>query len=124
MKKYILLLILLPFIISCSSDENTDTPNDNNLLVGTSWKGRHASGEAVSYYIYSFKSNTECEAEFSAFEDFKTSAKGKRLYEYKNNTLIIKSLTNQILFTGHIDLENSKIYFQDRYSTSTFNRID
>lgn len=121
MKKYILLIILFPFLVSCSSDGNTEIQND---LVGTKWKGRHASGEAVSYYIYSFKSNGECEAEFSSFEDFKNSAKGKRIYEYKNNTLVIKSLTDQTLATGEVDLENGKIYFQDRYSISTFNKIN
>lgn len=124
MKKYILLLILLPFLIGCSSSDDEDNDDDNNVLVGTSWKGRHSSGEAISYYIYSFESNTECEAEFSTFEDFSTSGKGKRLYEYKNNILIIKSLTNQTLATGTVDLENGKIYFQDRYGTSTFYKLD
>lgn len=121
MKNILAILLISTMFISCSSDDNTDMQND---LVGTKWKGRHASGEAVSYYIYSFKSNGECEAEFSSFEDFKNSAKGKRIYEYKNNTLVIKSLTDQALAIGEVDLENGKIYFQDRYSISTFNKIN
>lgn len=60
MKKYILLFMLLPFFISCSSDDNTDIQND---LVGTKWSCIEDSDPSDSdYIVYTllFTSNSEC----------------------------------------------------------------
>lgn len=116
MKKYILLIILFPFLVSCSSDGNTDIPNDNKILVGTSWKGRHMEDLAF-YYKYTFNDKSECIVEYSNFEDFRNSAKNNRLYELKNNNLIIKSTTNEILIKGILNTNEEKIYFDNRYGT-------
>lgn len=116
MKKLIYLILVLSSFISCSSDENTDTPNDNNLLVGTSWKGRHMEDLAF-YYKYTFNDKSECIVEYSNFEDFRNSAKNNRLYELKNNNLIIKSIANETLIKGILNPSEEKIYFDNRYGT-------
>lgn len=116
MKNLIYLILVLPFLISCSSDDNTDIQNDNKILVGTSWKGRHMEDLAF-YYKYTFNDKSECIVEYSNFEDFRNSAKNNRLYELKNNNLIIKSTTNEILIKGILNTNEEKIYFDNRYGT-------
>lgn len=62
MKKYILLFILFPFIISCSSDDNTDTPNiekeyvTSKDIIGT-WDHIEMKGDNAIRYNLSFNPN-------------------------------------------------------------------